>query len=119
MHYVPYALPSLPRQQCPYEEAIACTERNITFMRKRPCSFTPFQNGWCNEHQYVADLLELAARVNYPAFVIAYTNDSKREPCLTVPAGKASWEAYAVVAAFKHYRDVKYRLIDLIERVAA
>ena len=102
-------------KQCAHIEAHENAKRYIV---AQPCKNDTMGAAFCPAHTYCAELLELAAMLNYPRFVAAYAWNSATQqkdiPVLYVGADRENWQAYAERHADRHHNDMMYRLqLDL------
>lgn len=93
---------------CQHEEAFA-DRSNV--MKAKQCKQPVTKQGWCTEHRFVVELLDLACKLGYPEFVVVYGTS---EPIYTIGSGCANWETYAVRAEVKHFGDMKRRLTEAL-----
>lgn len=100
--YIPYTLPPLPRKQCPYEEIYQDRHGSLKY---RLCTGVTHPNGWCAEHQYVAEILDLAASASYPEVQV--------NASLVIGSKIAAWEAYAVRLPFERYAALKRKVQEV------
>jgi DNA primase len=87
--YIPSYLPALPRTQCPFSPDIEIKGS----LKRSICTRKPLANGWCEEHGYVQEFLDLGAHLEYPR---VHLRDG-----LFLAAGIASWEGRATTATAK------------------
>ena len=85
------SLDTLPRKHCAALVSATTdipgeTKRNRSQVA-RPCAGKPRANGWCEEHQRSALLLDIGAALGYPRVEVS--------ECNIIPAGLRSWEQYA------------------------
>ncbi len=89
--YVPVTLPPLPRVRCPWQGRRMTLEPGLSGTARitaKPCTGAPLANGWCEQHQYVQQLLDYGHALGYP---LVWLNMH-----LWIGRGCANWEAYAV-----------------------
>lgn len=121
MSYQPYSLPRLPRQQCPYEELELYRDKTCMRVRCGEChNPVDKKTGWCAEHQYVHELLEAAVDAGCPRLIVnvAYNPETKKYdiPVLTIGAGLAAWEAYALRHTLRHHEEMMKKLREIKAR---
>lgn len=76
-------LEALPRSRCPFQHMTVSG-------KQQRCTGKPLTpNGWCNEHQKSALLLDMGARLGYPRVELGAT---------AIGAGLANWEGFACYA---------------------
>lgn len=97
---------------CQHEEPYADRANK---MKAKPCQHKATKQGWCNDHAFVVELLELAKKLGYPSFVVVYGTS---EPIYTIGSGCANWEAYAVRAEYRHFGDMKRRLTEVLSNTS-
>ena len=97
-YYQPYALPKLPRKYCPFQNLAN---------KSKICGrlVTRKSTGWCDEHEYCHNLLELASSIGCPEFAVNTT--------LFVLRGLASWEAYACIHPLRGHKEIMSRLLKM------
>lgn len=104
-----------------YEEAVR-GRPGQALIKWRPCGQPAGSSMFCKAHSYCQDLLDLAAKLDYPAFVAMYVRncDGQPEPYVTIGAGAGGWKAYAVCHSMRHHRDLLARLENALrsQRIA-
>jgi hypothetical protein len=121
MSYQPYSLPRLPRHQCPYETLELYRDKTCMRVKAGPCHNLVDKNtGWCEEHQYVYELLEAAVAAGCPpsVLIVGYNPTTKKHdvPVLTVGAGLAAWEGYAQRHTLRHHEEIMKKLREIKTR---
>ena len=103
--YQPETLPKLPRPACPYQVACASGAN----MKARKCNAPAGASGWCCQHEYVQEILELDYTLGFPDYIAALLN---KRPCITISRGAGNWELYAT-----HHMRLNHT--DLVQRLRA
>lgn len=102
MPYQPYTLPQLPRLRCPFECIYPDRRSNGDLIKIRVCCEPALGHGWCRNHGYVVEVLELASRLCYPELAV---NEH-----LIIGRGIANWEGYCVRMPFDRSIEIKMSL---------
>jgi hypothetical protein len=110
MPYKPYTLPARTRQRCPFEVIYCERQRDgADLVKARLCrKRAERQSGWCREHEYVAELLELASKLDYPPLQV--------NASYLMVGGHANWEGDCERMPPHRAVIVKGLLIELYEK---
>src|SRR5579875_1497536 len=97
---------------CPYQVIYETRDKHL---RYRECNQPATAGGYCATHQYVAELLALAEKLEYPAYTIAMLDG---RPVYSIARGKLAWEGYANRhPASRHSEMVKRLKAELHKRL--
>jgi hypothetical protein len=99
--YFPETLPELPRKQCPFQYIDTQTRyggKRAEYLVASSCKAKTLDNGWCEKHQYIEEMLQAAARAGYPRleFYRKILRDGQLvETGWAIGEGKGNWEYHA------------------------
>lgn len=95
-------------KECPYETLELKSSRNAITCHAKACKKPTNKSGFCEEHEFVLEILDLAEKAGYPQL------GGAEGEFLIITAGEVSWRGYVLRHPKRRHTYIKSQLLSLL-----